>query len=156
MSNRGGKKSKQYKTLISTLANGSTDEARALVIENTGSDAKNINDLQSKLASVWSNSTDKPKIEKAFAEIHPHKDFILKYVGPKEAAPIKELAPVEPAPKVVTMDAHSSAEGICNTEKMTGFSGTVESPKSDTIAIIGILALVSIVGLIGVIIAKQK
>ena len=38
-------KQKKYKTLLSVLANGSTDEARALLIKNSGEDAKNEQDL---------------------------------------------------------------------------------------------------------------
>lgn len=74
---------REYKTLLSVLANGSTENARALLKKHSGQDAKDTRDLEVKLAKVYAHSPRKIDIEKEFAEIHPHKDFILKYLAPK-------------------------------------------------------------------------
>lgn len=111
------KKSKQYKTLLSVLANGSTDKARALLIKYSGEDAQNTKDLEEKLARTYALSTSKRDIEKEFAEIHPHKDFILKYIQP-----IKEVTPLQPdateksvanesTKSVVVHDGYANASG---------------------------------------------
>jgi hypothetical protein len=91
-------KSSQYKTLLSVLANGSTDSARILLKKHSGQDAKSIQDLEEKLAKLYIASDDKLELEKEFASIHPHKDFILKYTKPVEEKPLKrehERIPVE-------------------------------------------------------------
>lgn len=77
------KRNKEYQTLLSVLANGSTDKARDLLKRHSGQDATNSQDLQVKLARVYALSPSKIEIEKEFAQIHPHKDFILKYLSPK-------------------------------------------------------------------------
>ena len=59
-------KQKKYKTLLSVLANGSSDEARALLIKNSGEDAKDEQDLENKLARMYANSSSKIDIEKSF------------------------------------------------------------------------------------------
>jgi len=74
---------KEYKTLLSVLANGSTDNARKLLKKHSGEDAKDTKDLELKLAKMYAYSPKKIDIEKEFAQIHPHKDFILKYLAPK-------------------------------------------------------------------------
>ena len=77
------KQKKEYKTLLSVLANGSTEKAVDLLKKYTGEVAYNTKDLELKLARAYASSTSKKDIEKEFAEIHPHKDFILKYIQPK-------------------------------------------------------------------------
>jgi hypothetical protein len=91
------KKEEQYKTLLSVLANGSWDSARDLLKKHSGQDATDPKDLEVKLARVYALSPRKYEIEKEFASIHPHKDFILKYNTPKiEEAPKSPLAEVKP------------------------------------------------------------
>ncbi len=74
-------KNRQFKTLLSTLANGSEIEARKLLKKHTGKDAENTQDLEVKLARLYAESTSKPEIEREFVTIHPHKAFILKYAS---------------------------------------------------------------------------
>ena len=83
MSKKDNRKNVQYATLLSVLAQGSTDGARSILKKYSGQDAKNLTDLEIKLANMYSNSPKKIDIEKDFADIHPHKDFILKYNQPK-------------------------------------------------------------------------
>ncbi len=76
-------KNRQFKTLLSTLANGSEIDARKLLKKHTGKDAENTQDLEVKLARLYTESTSKPELEKEFVDIHPHKGFILKYSAQK-------------------------------------------------------------------------
>lgn len=103
------KQEKEYKTLLSAIANGSTDSARDLLIKHTGTDALNPKDLEEKLSLAYKNSNYKIDFEKDLAEIHPHKDFILKYNNPIEIIkPISEshdgLEKIISEGKVLTTD----------------------------------------------------
>ena len=82
------RKKKQYKTLLSVLASGSTPEARRLLKDYCGEDAFSEVDLENKLASLYATSTSKLDLEKEFANIHPHKEFILKYCKMDSQQPI--------------------------------------------------------------------
>jgi hypothetical protein len=65
--------------LLSLLANESTDKSRGLLKKYNQPDAKNHKDLELKLANLYKASDDKKLMDKEFCEIHPHKEFILKY-----------------------------------------------------------------------------
>jgi hypothetical protein len=95
------KKQKEYQTLLSVIAYGSTDDARKLLKKHSGQDAKNPQDLEVKLARVYALSTSKIDLEKEFAEIHPHKDFILKYKTPKQ---VKITTDAKPLEKPISID----------------------------------------------------
>jgi hypothetical protein len=162
-------KQKKYKTLLSVLANGSTDEARALLIKNSGEDAKNEQDLETKLARMYANSSSKIDIEKQFAEIHPHKDFILKYIK-AEVPVVKKLdAPVvtekilDSGTMPVTNDDFSSCGGNpnCNCNKMRPCCGMNENNYSNatgdiqptnnvnqTALVLGLVSVVAIFGMV--------
>ena len=121
MSNPKRKKSqkqKEYRTLLSVLANASTDKARQLLMNHTGQDASDTNDLQVKLARLYAVSTSKHDIEKEFAEIHPHKDFILKYAKkkeeptkPLEAETENKIEEGKVVKQVIAHDGYLNAEG---------------------------------------------
>lgn len=83
MAQSGKIKKIEYATLLSVLANGSTAEARKLLKRHTGEDAMNVKDLEVKLAKLYAQSTNKFDLEKEFVQIHPHKEFIVKYTQPK-------------------------------------------------------------------------
>ena len=149
---------KNFKTLLSTLANGSTGNARELLKHHTGSDAQNSLELQNKLEELWANSDNKPLLEKQFALIHPHKDFILKYAMPKQP----EVKVIQAGNNQTENEDQAACDGspACNcpqTEKLSGVDGTapqtIVQGESNTFAI---LALVSIVGIIGLLISKNK
>lgn len=71
-------------TLLGVIANGSTSDARKLLKKYDQPDAKNHEDLEFKLTKLYYNTPDKLQIEKDLADIHPHKEFILKYNKPEE------------------------------------------------------------------------
>jgi hypothetical protein len=72
-------KYKQRVTLLGTIANGSTSNARKLLQKYKQPDATNHKDLEYKLTKLYQTADDKLILEKELAEIHPHKEFILKY-----------------------------------------------------------------------------
>jgi hypothetical protein len=160
-------KQKKYKTLLSVLANGSTDEARVLLIKNSGEDAKNEQDLESKLARMYANSSSKIDIEKQFAEIHPHKEFILKYVKPKEelqhikplnAPTVLEEKIVDSGKMVIAHDGYSNASGDnncpamcpCMANRYSNASGESQGIGSgnQTALVLGLVSVVAIFGMV--------
>jgi hypothetical protein len=102
MSKKDNRKNVQYATLLSVLAQGSTDGARSILKKYSGQDAKNLTDLEVKLANMYSNSPKKLDIEKDFADIHPHKDFILKYNQPKPIV-VEKVVEKEPIKSEVVL-----------------------------------------------------
>lgn len=166
------KKKKQYKTLLSVLANGSTGDARRLLMERTGEDARNVEDLENKLSRMYATASDKLDVEKRFAEIHPHKDFILKYVevsAKNIAEPKSEMAttPTEStiitntAPNVEKIDLAPPSSGnpiigcscrVCRGDYYSNADGEqsiATSQRSDNTAlIVGMVSIVAIMGMV--------
>lgn len=152
----------KYDSLISALSRGYTLEARRLLKKYSGQDAKSISDLEMKLAQFYIKSNDKLTLEKEFAEIHPHKDFILKYIRKEEPVVVEE------EPKIVIGDMYSSADGErksncegtnCNcggvTQKMSGADGS-QSTQSNGNNSIMILGLVTIVVMVSLVVINNK
>ena len=167
------KKKKQYKSLLSVLANVSTGDARRLLIERTGQDAKSVQDLEDKLASMYATSTDKLDVEKRFAEIHPHKDFILKYsqvTAKSIAEPTSEMIAQPTDTTVITNNAPNEEKITLAPPSMMGnqiigcscrccrgdiYSNAdgdqsiARSSKSDNTAlIVGMVSIVAIMGMV--------
>jgi hypothetical protein len=156
------KTERKYKTLLSVLANGSELESRALLKKHSGQDAQDTKDLEVKLARVYALSPIKIEIEKEFAEIHPHKDFILKYFKPEPIIIEKDITKVtnlaEEPVTIVPKQVYSKAEGEnqCNCHKcMGGYSNASGSeqpivmPKdNNSIMVVGIVSIVAIFGMV--------
>ncbi len=81
------KRQKPNLTLITLLAYQRTPQLRAILKKYGVADAKNYSDLELKIANLYNNSDNKLQLEKEFAEIHPHKSFIIKNLAPKEKTP---------------------------------------------------------------------
>ena len=104
-------KYKQRVTLLGTIANGSTADARKLLLKNKQPDAINHKDLEYKLTKLYQTADDKLQLEKDLAEIHPHKEFILKYCS-KDSDLIKE--PVENTEILNLEEKSTSNYGGCS------------------------------------------
>jgi hypothetical protein len=82
-------------SLLCLLANESTGDTRRLLEKKGVPAATNHADLEMKLAETYKKESDKASFEKQLAEIHPHKDFILKHCAktnlPSEEDALKEL-----------------------------------------------------------------
>lgn len=152
------KQNRTYKTLLSVLANGSELEARGLLKKYSGQDAQNTQDLEVKLARVYALSPSKIEIEKEFATIHPHKDFILKYLKPEPVIIEKEVVTdLGKSPAYVTpTPVYSNSEGCgCGCNKCSNFSNAsgseqpVVAPKdNNSIMVVGIVSVVAIFGMV--------
>jgi hypothetical protein len=143
------KNKQEYKTLLSALSFGATDESQKILAQNNIPEAKTHEELEVKLAKLYSDSTDKIKLEKQFAEIHPHSKFILKYLAPKqeERPEVVETLKSEVAqPQIVEVKSNASGCGCSNAE------GETEKTKIN----IQSLALVSIVAIIGLVIITKR
>ena len=89
---------------MTLLANEATANSRKLLKKYNKADAKDCADLEVKLAQLYFGTPDKLAIEKDFAEIHPHKDWILKRTKVEEVEIPKPVEVEQPK---------SSAEGDC-------------------------------------------
>ena len=117
--------------LMELLAYNATASARKLLLKYGKPDAKGYGDLQHKLNDLYKGETDKIAIEKDLAAIHPHREFILKYVAP----------PVET--KVILPEPTSAA----NAEDDKINVGNT-NPLQDQKFLISTVAIVAIVGII--------
>lgn len=80
--NTGTQKGKKDITLMTLLAYEATKESRQLLRKHNHPDAKSIQDLEAKLAELYFETKDKIALEKEFAEIHPHRKWLEKYIKP--------------------------------------------------------------------------
>jgi hypothetical protein len=143
------KNKQEYKTLLSALAFGATDDSQKILAQNNIPEAKTYEELEVKLAKLYSDSTDKIKLEKKFAEIHPHSKFILKYLAPKqEERPevIETLKSEVAQPQIVEVKSNASGCGCSSAE------GETEKTKINMQS----LALVSIVAIVGLVIITKR
>lgn len=147
--------------LVELLAYNAQIPARELLQKHGISDPKNTHELSDKLEALYLTSQDKPSIEKAFAEIHPHKDLILTYLS--ENAPSKTIVKVEEPLSAACgcsgFDNYSNCSGCggtCGSSNAEGSNTNVAQPnfnqKNDTLAL---LTLVSIVALVGIFLNKK-
>lgn len=150
-------------TIMGLLADCSTDEARKLLKKYGVAPAKNKAELELRLAELYKNCDDKRQLEKDFAQIHPHKEFLTKYLLPKTPTPkeivVEDLSPAIPTPlpdetKVVPelMSNCSGTKCTCN-EKYSGADGTNSTQSSnsadkDKLIVYGMFGIVSILALV--------
>lgn len=141
------KKGGQEITLMTILANEATGPSRKILKEYGQPDAKNYQDLEIKLAELYFNTKDKVVLEKKLAEIHPHKNWILKNVQPV----IEETSK-----QVQVEEVKSNATGDCMcpqcqrqpyTDK-TFFSA--EGPTTQKVGVEGLIVPMMLFAMIGV------
>ncbi len=123
--------------LMELLAFNATASSRKLLLKYGRPDAKGYGDLQEKLTDLYKSETDKLAIEKDLAAIHPHRDFILKYLAP---------APVET--KIILPEPTSAAAG--QEQKIN--QGPASPLKDEKF----LIAAVAIVGIVGIIVYATK
>lgn len=86
------KKQQPKITLTELIAVNRTAPARRLLSKHGMPDAVSYADLKQKLEGLYADTQDKIALEKEIAEMHPHKEFILKYCG---TAPLKTAVTAE-------------------------------------------------------------
>ena len=156
------KKNNEYKTLLSVLANGSTDKANAILKKYSGQTATNTKDLEIKLARTYAVSPSKIDIEKDFADIHPHKEFILKYNLPKvvevkaekkEPAPQNNYTNLPDSTTTIKLEPKSNADG-CNCPLCSGQYSNLngdavkQNQQVDKNTVFGFVSIVAILGMV--------
>ena len=164
-------------TILGCLANESTGKSRKLLKKYGQEDAVNHQDLEYKLSQLYKSVDDKKQLEKEFAEIHPHRDFILKYAQPKiekieepvsaskEVETIVVSTPeVKKVEETVVVEEKSNCSGNCSCG-CSGFDGAKPSQSAsevmpsnaigtDRLIVLGMFGFVSILAL--VLITKNK
>lgn len=143
------------------LANCSTDEARMLLKKYNYPNAKNRQELELLLAKMYKEAEDKKQIEKDFAEIHPHKNFLKRYLieeKPKKTEIVAEQI-VESQPTKTEDYSTSNCNGNCTcTSCKSNVSGNIpeQTPifnNNERLMIFGMFGIISILALV---IVNQK
>ena len=149
-------------TIMGLLANCSTDDARLLLKKYGYPDAKNRAELELSLANLYKSADDKKQVEKDFADIHPHKNFLKRYLTLETPKQTTEIT----AEKIIESDVTPTSNEIvsnCNGDETCtccqfSFEGS-ETQKSSKISdnekliIFGMFGIVSILALV---IVSQK
>lgn len=145
------------------LAECSTDQARNLLKKYGMPPAKNKAELELALANLYKTTDDKKQLEKDFAEIHPHKDFLKKYLTPrtteKKEIKVEEVKAEQVTPTTTTTAIMPEIQSNCNGNCSCGcsnFSGAdqlkmaekTNNIDKDKIIVYGMFGIVSILALV--------
>lgn len=144
-------------SLMTLLANEATSDSRKLLKKYGQSDAIDHADLEVKLANLYFQTDDKKKLEQELAQIHPHKNWLLRSIPPTQVIKEEVIVKAEPEKK---NEPKANADGdSCNPNcpycrmrmsnccgnNYSGFNGEQQSTSikpSDYIGLIGIVAVV--------------
>jgi len=149
-------------TIMGLLAECSTDDARKLLKKYGLPEARNTQELEFQLAKLYKTCDDKKQLERDFAEIHPHKEFLKKYLLPPP--PVKAEVVIEdlkPDPIVVkevekTPELATPLNGFpypYNNQDYSGLDGNQNNANNlsndkDKLIIFGMFGFVSILALV--------
>lgn len=164
MKKKGGNHTQKKITLAGLLANTATGKSRLLLKRHGKEDAVNHEDLEHKISMLYAETSDKKALEKELAEIHPHKELILKYCAPKpelqdDSKKSDNVVVVEAPAQTPIIEEKSNCSGCSMKSNCSGFEGETPSQSAKTsdstvsgintqntiIAVIAIIALVSII-----------
>lgn len=173
---------KRELTLMTLLANEATKESRELLKKYKRPDAKGYADLEVKLAELYQSSTDKFGLEKEMAQIHPHKNWLVKRLELDKVKEIKpEIVEVEKvketesvAPKIICGNPFCPIHGNTPMCEYSNASGTATNPfatvqgkpnvptptqeqsqpKPSPMDYVGIIGMVAIIGIAFFVITK--
>lgn len=143
-------------TIMGLLANSSTDDARLLLKKYGYPNARNKAELELLLAKMYKDADDKKQVEKDFAEIHPHKNFLKRYLTtetPKESVEIVAEKIVEtPLTTIEESTSNCNGDTTCSCCK-SSFDGDQKSSslkfsENDKLIILGMFGIVSILALV--------
>jgi len=150
---------KREVTLMTLLANEATSDSRKLLKEYNQADAKSEADLEQKLANLYFGENDKIEIEKKLANIHPHKNWLVKTldltkkdqpkIGTGSLIIDEKLNDVKSVEDSKTL-ASSSFDG--NTKSTQEIKTNNSNTLVQTVTLLGIF---SIIGLTFIIVSKN-
>jgi hypothetical protein len=151
-------------TIMGLLADCSTDEARALLKKYRMPPAKSKAELELALAKLYKNCDDKKQLEKDFAEIHPHKEFLTKYLSPKPTVKseviVEEIKSETNTPSItpaqmpeLVSNCNGKPECTCNSSNFSNADGSKSNETSisndkDKLIVYGMFGIVSILALV--------
>lgn len=150
-------------TIMGLLAECSTDDARKLLVKYNMPHAKNKAELELSLARLYKNTDDKKKLERDFAQIHPHRRFLEKYnvkqspITPKETNEDKIENIINDAKKVTEMpelfsNLTNKKDCNCQNSDFSNCDATNNASTNimdkDKLIVFGMFGIVSILALI--------
>jgi aldehyde:ferredoxin oxidoreductase len=120
-------------------------------------DAVSIPDLEKKLTDLYFSVEDKVQLEKEMAEIHPHKNWLLKTMKPEE----KEVQVVEEikAPVFNETQTCPTCCPTCSMNRKSNFYDEQQKPSTKPTtyeAAIGPLAMLGLLGIFAIALVKIK
>lgn len=150
-------------TIMGLLAECSTNEARALLNKYGMPPANNKAELELALAKLYKTCDDKKQLEKDFADIHPHKDFLKKYfprppiksevvVGEKKEETTNQTITPAQMPELIS-NTFGNPNCTCNGSNFSNCDGSkntdnLTSNDKDKIIVYGMFGIVSILALV--------
>jgi len=157
ISKRKTNKLKKNIDLLCLIANESTAQCRKFLVSKGFPDANNHKELEYNLATAYQNSDDKKEFEKQIAEIHPHKDFILKYLSPTLPAQPQAEEALAAIKEEIKPDKQSSACGCSGFDGYSNCSGNSNTPSQfQQINPLVFLGVLTIAAATLIIISKNK
>jgi hypothetical protein len=143
-------KKKQEITLMTLLANEATKESSQLLQQYGKPKPKDFVDMEVKLAELYFEQPDKVVIEKKLAEIHPHKNWLIRTLDLEKKKENVIEEPVVEQPDQIQKIKDAVVESV---SKFSDFNGTKDQPivseKSDRVSSMEIIGIVGVIGLIG-------
>lgn len=141
-------------TIMGLLANCSTDDARKLLKKYGYPNARNKSELELQLANLYKDADDKKQVEEDFANIHPHKNFLKRYlIEPKESIEVVAEKIVEtPLTTIEEPTSNCNGDNSCSCCK-SSFDGSEKSnsaknTENDKLIVMGMFGIVSILALV--------
>lgn len=163
--NRNRSQSKAAEVTLMTLLaydSSSVKDANALLRKYGKKPALNPADLEIKLTQLYMEVGDKIQLEKEMAEIHPHKDWLLKYVTPIEKQPEPIVVEAKPEPVAEIKNGCGCGNNCPCQSRKSSFDA--QSSEQKTIPIkspspmeyMGYIGLMAVVGLTFYVMTKDK
>jgi hypothetical protein len=141
-------KKKEYKSLLTILTISNPSACKEILAKySNDSSVRDMKELQMKLARTYAVSSNKIDMERDFAQIHPHKDFIMKYFLPKEEFVVKDSPVMIETPAEPTKSANGCN---CECSKYSNAEGNSPAPQGESISSNSIMML-SIVGIVAIV-----
>lgn len=142
---------KEAISLLKVLSQGATKQSRDLLKSHGKGDAINYVDLEGKLAELYRDAPDKVEIEKQFAAIHPHSEFIIKYMLPDAIAHFEGEKNTD-AEVLINENKSNCTGGVCTCNKSSvvgekEIKAEIKPNNTMHLTIIGCVTIVAVFGL---------
>jgi hypothetical protein len=156
---------KQEITLMTLLANEATKDSADILKKYNKPKPQNHADLEVKLAELYFEQDDKIQIEKELANIHPHKNWIVKSLNLVNKDDKNCDKCLEATKKQSETDKFEEIKNVVteSVSKFSDFNGSKEtnqpivkeSTRISTIEIVGIIGVIGFIGLTFIVVSKN-